>query len=151
MLFRSPRSNIVIADESASDPPAGEVVFREPLSVDRPDARIVGIERRLETWLRDRSTLEVTAAARRPFLGPMIPEMLQDRVATLAPENGNLGHLVDDAAFRRTILIWWHRADARHSPLFEDQPVSPTELYDWASARHEADLTLWVTLTPVTG
>jgi hypothetical protein len=147
----TPRATLVIADKAASDPPAGEVLFRERVFPHRSEAAVHGLDARIGRWLRARSNLSLTAAATRPFLGPMTPQFLTDRAKSFAPRGGNLGHLADDAAFQRMIITWWQRADARAEPMFVGQPVSPAELYEWASAKYDADLTLWVTRRPATG
>jgi hypothetical protein len=143
-----PRTTIVLADKAASEPPAGTVVFRTPIFPRQPDGRAAALDRRIGRWLQTRSSLQLTDAARRPFLGPMIPSLLQDQVDGFEPRHGNLGHLVDDPAFQRMIITWWQRADARNAPLFTAQPVSPAELYQWALGRHRAGLVLWVTEQP---
>lgn len=145
----APRSRIVIADKSSADPPSGEVIFSELIRHGESDARTDAVEARLEAWLAARSALEPTAAAQRPFLGTMVPEILRARTAALEPSGGNLAHLVDDPAFHGLVLTWWDRSDARNDPLFVGQPVSPGELHAWAAARREADWTLWVTRQPV--
>ncbi len=147
----TPRSTIVIADKPASDPPAGEVLFRERVFPHRSAASVRALDERIGRWLRGRSTVSLTPAATRPFLGPMIPRYLTDQVRSFVPSDGNLGHLVDDAAFQRSIITWWQRADARAEEMFVGQPVSPAELFEWASTKYEADLTLWVTRRPAAG
>lgn len=141
----TPRTTIILADKAASTPPAGEMVFRGPIFPQQADASDTALDRRIRRWLERRSTLQLTDAARRPFLGPMIPAFLQGQVQALEPQGGNLGHLVDDPAFQRMIITWWQRADARNAPLFAGQPVSPAELYEWAEDRYRSDLVLWVT------
>jgi len=147
----TPQATIVIADKPASDPPSGDVLFREPIFPHRSKAPVAELDARIGRWLRTRSRLSLTDAATRPFLGPMIPQFLVAQARALAPRDGNLGHLVDDPTFQRMIITWWQRADARADPLFVGQPVSPVELYEWANAKYEADLTLWVTRRPAAG
>ncbi|HET8929987.1 MAG TPA: hypothetical protein VFN21_04955, partial [Acidimicrobiales bacterium] len=144
----TPRTRIVLADKAASEPPAGDVVFRGAIFPQQADASDTALDRRIRRWLERRSALQLTDAARRPFLGPTIPAFLQGQAQSLEPQGGNLGHLVDDPAFQRMIITWWQRADARNAPLFAGQPVSPAELYEWAEDRYRSDLVLWVTEQP---
>ncbi len=142
---RAPGATIVIGEQSRRDPPEGDVTFSERMFPDVSADDVADLRRRIEDWLAGRTELELTDEAKRPFLGDMIPRQLTSRAERFEPVDGNLAHLVDDASFREMIGIWWNRSNARGAPLFVDQPVSPAELYRWASRTDAAEATLWAT------
>lgn len=136
-------ATILLADQPGGVAPAGAVIFhRRIFPTGTTDT---ALDRRVHTWLAGRSSLRVNAAARRPALGPLVPNLLEAQVPTLLPRDGNLGHLVDDPTFQWMIITWWRRGDTRDARLFEDQPLSPDELYAWAVARQRGTFALWVT------
>lgn len=144
-----PATTVVIAEQSAHRRPPGTVVFDEPVDPGASTRPVAALGSRIEAWLATRSTLTLTPAARRAFLGTMVPRQLEARVSSLvATTDGDLTRLADDPAFADLILLWWDRADARADPMFVDQPLSPSDLHRWAADRRAADLTLWVTRRP---
>lgn len=147
----TPRVRLVLADKPASDPPAGTVLFSERIFADRPGGPFAALDATMRTWLEHRSSLTLTDAAQRPFLGSMIPDFLRSQARGFEARDGTLAHLLDDPEFHRTIITWWQRSDNRADPLFVGQPLSSSDLYTWALARQRSTLTLWVTRQSVTG
>lgn len=136
---------LVITERSTNDPPDGEVVFSEPVFPGKSADDVADIRARLDAWLSTRTSLTLSRAAQRPFLGDAFQQLLRSQVEHLEPVDGNLSHLLDSTSFRKIITMWWRLGDARDADLFVDQPVSSSELYRWARTTQDAESTLWVT------